>query len=64
MWYAYKVPNAPKHTKIIGWTAAGISLVTGILRIGVGKHYPSDVIIGWTVGTGVALLNAHLHRPR
>lgn len=64
LWYAYNVPNAPKHAKIIGWSAAGISLVTGILRIGAGKHYPSDVIIGWTVGTGVALLNAHLHRPR
>jgi hypothetical protein len=64
LWYAYHVPNAPKHAKIIGWSAAGLSLVTGILRLGAGKHYPSDVIIGWTVGTGVALLNAHLHRPR
>lgn len=64
LYYAYHVPNAPKHAKIIGWSAAGLSLITGILRIESGKHYPSDVLIGWTVGTGVALLNGYIHRPR
>jgi len=64
LYYAYRIPNAPKHAKIIGWSAAGLSLITGILRIEAGKHYPSDVLIGWTVGTGVALLNGYMHRPR
>lgn len=64
LWYAYSVPNAPKHAKILGWSAAGLSLVTGILRLEAGKHYPSDVLIGWGIGTGVALLNGYWHRPR
>ena len=64
LWYAYRVPNAPQHAKVLGWSAAGLSLITGILRIEAGKHYPSDVLVGWGIGTGVALLNGYLHRPR
>lgn len=64
LWYAYTATDAPKYTKVIGWSAAGLSLLTGILRVAAGKHYPSDVLIGWTVGAGVALLNAQIHRPR
>lgn len=64
LWYAYSVPNAPKHAKILGWSAAGLSLITGVLRIEAGKHYPSDVLLGWGIGTGVALLNGYWHRPR
>ncbi len=64
LYYAYNVNNAPPHAKVLGWTAAGLSLATGIMRIEAGKHYPSDVLVGWAIGTGVALLNAHLHRPR
>lgn len=64
LWYAYSVPNAPKHAKILGWSAAGLCLITGVLRIEAGKHYPSDVLLGWGIGTGVALLNGYWHRPR
>jgi membrane-associated phospholipid phosphatase len=64
LWYAYSVPNAPQHAKVLGWSAAGLSILTGILRIEAGKHYPSDVLIGWGIGTGVALLNGYWHRPR
>ncbi len=64
LYYAYQVENAPTHAKVLGWTAAGLSLATGIMRIEAGKHYPSDVIVGWAIGTGIALLNAHIHRPR
>lgn len=64
LWYAYRVPNAPKHAKVLGWSAAGLSLITGILRLEAGKHYPSDVLLGWGIGTGVALLNGYWHRPR
>jgi membrane-associated phospholipid phosphatase len=62
LYYAYYIPGAPKHAKWVGWTTTGLSLLTGILRIESGKHYPSDVLIGWGVGTGVALLNLYLHR--
>lgn len=64
LYYAYNIPDAPKYAKGIGWTAAGLSILTGILRIESGKHYPTDVITGLIIGSGVALLNSHIHRPR
>lgn len=64
LYYAYRVPNAPAHAKILGWSSAGFSILTGILRIESGKHYPSDVLLGWAVGTGVALLNSYIHTQR
>lgn len=62
LWYAYHVKNPNKWAKQLGWTSVGLSLTTGILRIISGKHYPSDVITGFAVGTGVALLNLSLKK--
>ncbi len=62
LWYAYHVKNPNKWAKPLGWTSLGLSLTTGILRIISGKHYPSDVITGFAVGTGVALLNLSLKK--
>jgi len=62
LWYAYHVKNPNKWAKPLGWTSVGLSLTTGILRIISGKHYPSDVITGFAVGTGVALLNLSLKK--
>jgi membrane-associated phospholipid phosphatase len=62
LWYAYHVKNPNKWAKPLGWTSVGLSLTTGILRILSGKHYPSDVITGFAVGTGVALLNLSLKK--
>ena len=62
LWYAYHVKNPSKCAKPLGWTSVGLSLTTGILRIISGKHYPSDVITGFAVGTGVALLNLSLKK--
>jgi membrane-associated phospholipid phosphatase len=56
LWVAYHTPSTQTQ-KTMAWTAAGLSLTTGILRIAAGKHYPSDVLVGWIVGSGVALLN-------
>jgi membrane-associated phospholipid phosphatase len=56
LWVAYHTPSSQAQ-KTMAWTAAGLSLTTGVLRIAAGKHYPSDVLVGWIVGSGVALLN-------
>lgn len=56
LWVAYHTPTSQAQ-KTMAWTAAGLSLTTGVLRIAAGKHYPSDVLVGWIVGSGVALLN-------
>lgn len=40
---------------------AALSIGTGILRIKAGKHFPTDVLAGAILGTGVAYLNTKLH---
>lgn len=45
------------------WTAAAaIPAVTGYMRVKGGKHYPSDVIVGYAVGAATGILVPHLHR--
>ena len=43
----------------LGLTA--LSIGTGILRIKAGIHFPTDVLAGAILGTGVAYLNTKLH---
>ena len=60
MWMAYRYPSS--HTsKITAWASTGLALSTGVLRIKAGKHYPSDVLMGWAIGTGVSILNGWIH---
>ena len=40
---------------VIG-VAALLTLTIGISRVALGVHYPSDVLAGWTLGFGWALL--------
>ncbi len=60
MWMAYRYPSS-KTSKITAWASTGLALTTGVLRITAGKHYPSDVLTGWAIGTGVSLLNGWIH---
>jgi membrane-associated phospholipid phosphatase len=43
-------------------TAAAFPLVTGILRLTAGKHYPSDVLVGYLVGAATGILVPFAHQ--
>lgn len=42
--------------------AAVVPALVGFLRVRAGRHFPTDVIVGFGVGTGVGLLVPYLHR--
>lgn len=44
--------------------AATIPAITGYFRVKAGKHYPSDVLIGYGVGALVGVLVPHLHKRK
>jgi membrane-associated phospholipid phosphatase len=49
--------------KTLVWAlGAGLPVLTGVLRVQAGKHFPSDVLVGYAVGAGVALINHRLHK--
>lgn len=39
-----------------GWPWIGVALLTGISRVYVGAHFPSQVVLGWSCGTVAGLL--------
>lgn len=43
-------------------TAAVLPAVTGYLRWKAGKHFPTDIFIGYVVGMGIGLLIPELHK--
>ena len=54
-------PDSPARPYIWGAAAATPALV-GYLRIKAGKHFLSDVITGYAIGTTVGILVPHLHK--
>jgi undecaprenyl-diphosphatase len=42
------------------WLAGGMILLTGLSRVMLGVHWPSDVVGGWMLGAAFALLTATL----
>ncbi len=49
--------------KPVIWTVASVlPATTGYLRYRAGKHYPSDVIIGYLAGAAVGYFVPHLHK--
>jgi len=54
-------PDSPAKPYIWG-AAASTSALVGYLRIKAGKHFLSDVITGYAIGTTVGILVPHLHK--
>ncbi len=54
-------PNNPE-TPWIWAAAATLPAATAFLRTQGGKHFPTDVIVGYLVGAGIGLLVPQLHR--
>ena len=47
----------------LAWaTASAIPALTGYLRVKGGKHYLTDVLVGYAVGTVIGLIVPRLHR--
>ncbi len=45
------------------WTIAAIvPAITGYARVRAGKHFPTDVIVGYLVGAGTGILIPHIHK--
>jgi len=56
--------NNPGHRMepVIWSTAAILPAVTGLMRVKAGKHFPTDVIVGYAVGAVVGILVPALHK--
>lgn len=49
--------------RTIAWvTAAVLPAATGFFRYQAGKHFPSDIVVGYLVGASVGVLIPHLHK--
>ena len=49
--------------RAVAWTSAILlPAATGFFRYKAGKHFPSDVVVGYLVGASVGVLVPHLHK--
>ncbi len=51
-----------KWSPVVWSTAAILPAVTGYMRVKAGKHFPTDVIVGYAVGAAVGILIPALHK--
>lgn len=59
--YADTNPNS--KWKPLVWTgAATLPLTTAILRVAAGKHFPTDVLVGYVIGAATGILIPHIHK--
>jgi len=60
-WFSEMYPNSP-YKNVVWAGAFSAAGMVGALRIAAGKHYPSDVIVGALVGTGISYGIISLHK--
>lgn len=53
-----------KWKPVVWGAAALLPAATGYARYRAGKHFPSDILIGYAVGAGIGMLVPRLHRKR
>ena len=52
-----------RNAKTAVWIgAAAVPALMGYLRVRAGRHFPTDVIVGYGVGMGIGLLVPYMHR--
>lgn len=62
-WFSEMYPQSPFRGVV--WAGAlSAAALEGVLRIAAGKHYPTDVVVGALVGTGVSLAVIEIHKKR
>lgn len=55
--------NPESKLKPFVWTSAAVlPAVMGLLRVFAGKHYPTDVIVGYVTGAAIGFLVPYLHK--
>ncbi len=59
-WFSEIYPNS-KYKNLVWASSLTLAAGVGAFRVVAGKHYPSDVIVGSLVGTGVSLGILKLH---
>lgn len=47
----------------LGHICLAIAILVGISRVGIGVHFPADILAGWLVGTTVAFLLNLIQQP-
>jgi membrane-associated phospholipid phosphatase len=56
-------PESPYRTTV--WCATiGLASSSAILRVTSGAHFPTDVIVGAIVGSGIGYFIPYIHRTR
>ncbi len=59
----YADTNPASKWKPAVWTgAATLPLITAICRVAAGKHFPTDVLVGYLMGAATGILVPHFHR--
>ncbi|MCX6834654.1 MAG: phosphatase PAP2 family protein [candidate division Zixibacteria bacterium] len=54
-----------RQARIVLWGAAvSLPVVVGVLRVEAGRHFPSDVIVGYVTGAAIGYLIPELHRAK
>jgi membrane-associated phospholipid phosphatase len=47
------------------WTSAAlIPAITGLCRYGAGKHFFTDILVGYAIGSAVGILVPQLHKRK
>jgi len=59
----YSDLNPDSRLKPLVWTSAAVlPAATGLLRYFAGKHYPTDIIVGYIVGGAIGFFVPYLHK--
>lgn len=62
-WYDQVFPNSA-NTGLVRALAFSLAGFESVLRVAAGKHYPTDILVGALVGTGVSYGVLTLHKKR